>query len=111
MLEGKGVSEANGVRVSVSVGAGEELAVGWKGVSVTGGNDVLVGRLVSTGVGGIGVEVSVQAKELIMHIMKKKNLRFIREFCSPVRIIYPNDKEGISSYGQINIPVLGRGYY
>lgn len=84
--------------------------MGKKGVSVTGGKDVFVGRLVSTRVGGTRVDVGVQAKELIMHRMKKKNLHFIQEFCSPVRIIYPNDKEGISSYGQINIPVLGRGY-
>jgi hypothetical protein len=84
--------------------------VGKKGVSVTGEKDVFVGRLVSTRVAGTGVEVGVQAKELIIHRMKKKNLRFIREFRSPVRMIYPNDKEGISSYGQINIPVLERGY-
>jgi hypothetical protein len=75
------------------------VAVGKKGVSVTGGKDVFVGRLVSTRVGGTGVEVGVQAKELIIHRMKKKNFRFIREFCSPVRMIYPNDKEGISSSG------------
>ena len=84
--------------------------MGRKGVSVTGGKDVFVGMLVSTRVGGTEVEVGVQAKELIIHRVKKKNLRFIREFRSPVRMIYPNDKEGISSYGQINIPVLERGY-
>ena len=45
---------------------GEALAVGRKGVSVIGGNDVFVGRLVSTRVGDTGVEVRVQANELIM---------------------------------------------
>ena len=105
MLEGKGVSEANGVRVSVSVGVGEPVAVGWKGVSVTGGNDVLVGRLVSTEVAGTGVEVSVQAKEMRMPKSKKNGFRLISEIFSPVRILYPNEKEGNSLYRQIKIPV------
>ena len=40
--------------------------MGKKGVSVTGGKDVFVGRLVSTRVGGTGLEVGVQAKELML---------------------------------------------
>lgn len=84
--------------------------MGWKGVSVTGGNDVLVGRLVSTEVGGTGVEVSVQAKELRMAKSKKNGFRLIREIFSPVRILYSNEKEGNSFYGQIKNPRFERGY-
>ena len=80
-------------------------------MSVTGGNDVLVGRLVSTEVGGTGVEVSVQAKELRMAKSKKNGFRLIREIFSPVRILYSNEKEGNSFYGQTKKkPRFERGY-
>ena len=94
VLDGNGlaVSEASGVGVSVSVGAGKPVAVGRKGVSVTGGNDVLVGRMVSEGE-GTGVEVRVQANELMIQRIRKKGLRFIREICAPLRIIYPKEPE------------------
>ena len=92
MLDGKGlaVSEARGVGVSVSVEVGTPVADGRKGVSVTGGNDVLVGRRVSEGE-GTGVDVRVQANELMIQRIRKKGLRFILEICAPLRIIYPND--------------------
>jgi len=94
VLDGNGlaVSEARGVGVSVSVGAGKPVAVGRKGVSVTGGNDVLVGRMVSEGE-GTGVEVRVQANELMIQRIRKKGLRFILEICAPLRIIYPKEPE------------------
>ena len=83
VFNGKGVSEANGVRVSVSVGAGMAVAIDRKGVFVAGENDVLVGRLVSTGVGDTGVAVSVQAKELRMLKSKKNGFRLISVIFSP----------------------------
>lgn len=67
---------------------------------------MLVGRLVSTGVGDTGVEVSVQAKELRIAKSKKNGFRLISEIFSPVRILYPNEKEDNSFYEQIKIPVL-----
>ena len=67
-------------------------------MSVTGGNDVLVGRLVSTRVGGTAVGARVQANELRMHKIKIKDLHFIDEKSSPGRIIYPNGWEGNSPY-------------
>ena len=74
-------------------------------MSVTGGNDVFVGRLVSTSVGGTGVDVRVQANELMMHKIKIKGLRFINEKSSPGRILYPNGWESNSPKEQINITV------
>ena len=93
MLDGNGlaVSEARGVGVSVSVSAGEPVAVDRKGVSVTGGNDVFVGRLVSAKGEGTSVDVRVQANELMVQRIRKKDFRFIREIRAPLRIIYPND--------------------
>ena len=91
MLDGNGlaVSEAEGVGVSVSVGVGKPAAVGRKGVSVTGGNDVFVGRVVSGKGDGTGVDVRVQANELMIQRIRKKDFRFICEIRSPLRIIYP----------------------
>ena len=93
MLDGNGlaVSEARRVGVSVSVGVGESVAVGRKGVSVTGENDVFVGRLVPAKGEGTGVDVRVQANELMVQRIRKKGFRFIREIRSPLRIIYPID--------------------
>jgi hypothetical protein len=93
VLDGNGlaVSEARGVGVSVSVEVGTPVADGRKGVSVTGGNVVLVGRLVSAKGEGIGVDVRVQANELMIQRIRKKGFRFICGICSPLRIIYPND--------------------
>ena len=89
VLDGNGlaVSEASGVGVSVSVSSGEP--VGRKGVSVTGGNDVFVGRVVSGKGDGTGVDVRVQANELMIQRIRKKDFRFICEIRSPLRIIYP----------------------
>ena len=48
------------------MGVGEPVAVGRKGVSVTGENDVFVGRLVPAKGEGTGVDVRVQANELMV---------------------------------------------
>ena len=87
MLDGNGlaVSEARGVGVSVSLSAGEPVAAGRKSVSVTGGNDVFVGKLVSANGEGTGVDVRVQANELMMQRIRKKDFRFIREICAPLK--------------------------
>jgi hypothetical protein len=87
VLDGKGlaVSEGRGVSVNISVGVMETVcvAVGARGVLVTGANDVFVGRLVPTTVGGTGAEVKVQANEVITHKMEKTSFRLISEIQVP----------------------------
>ena len=69
VLDGNGlaVSVGGGVTVKVSVAVTETIsvAVRERGVSGPGRNAVFVGISVGTTVGGIGVEVSVQANEII----------------------------------------------
>ena len=92
VLDGSGlaVSEGRSVSVNVSVGVTEIVSVapGTKGVSVTGRNDVFVGTLVAVDVSGTGVDVNVQANDVMMHTLKIKGLRFIREI-----LLYPNNWE------------------
>ena len=84
------VSEGGGVSVNVLVGVTEtvSVALGTKGVSVIGGSDVFVGRLVAVEVGGTGVDVSVQANEVMMHKIKIIGFCFMREI-----LLYPNNGE------------------
>lgn len=97
VLDGNGlaVSDARGVSVNVSVGVTEtvSVAVGTSGVSVTGANAVFVSTLVAGERGGIGVDVNVQANEVVMHKIKIKGCRLIRKIYSPFRILYPNNCE------------------
>jgi hypothetical protein len=91
-----GVSEESGVAVKVSVVVmetvceGEAVAVGTRGVSVTAANDVFVGTLVWTRVGAMGVEVKVQANEVIMPRIEKISFRLMIEAMFLSRIIYSN---------------------
>jgi hypothetical protein len=83
VLDGIGlaVSDGRGVSVKVLVGVTEAVcvAVGARGVtvSVIGENAVFVGTLVSTNVGGMGVDVKVQANEVTIHKIKKIRFRRI----------------------------------
>jgi hypothetical protein len=91
VLEGNGlaVSVGRGVRVSLSVGVTDAKS----GVSVTSTNAVADGKVVSTKVGAIGVDVTVQANETRMLRIKKIVFRLITENCSPFRMISLNDEE------------------
>ena len=95
VLDGNGlaVSEAGGVVVKVSVDVTETVCGAVAAIVLTtGANDVLVGRLVSTKVGGIGVAVvNVQANDVSMHTMEKISFRLISQVYSPRRIIYLNN--------------------
>jgi hypothetical protein len=92
VLDGNGlaVSEGNAVsvRVAVGVAAVVPVAVGRRGVSVAGANEVFVGNLVSTDVDGIAVGVRLQAKEVRIHKSRKRGFRLICEI-----LLYPNDTE------------------
>ena len=76
------VSEGRGVSVNVSVGVTEivSVALGTKGVSVISRSDVFVGALVAVEVGGIGVDVKVQANDVMMHRIKKTGFLLINKF-------------------------------
>jgi hypothetical protein len=90
-LEGNrlAVPEGRGVSVKVSVDGTEIVWVALDAtVFVAGANDVFVGGLVSTNVGGIGVvEANEQAKEARIHKNEKISFRLIRQVNSPRRII------------------------
>jgi hypothetical protein len=89
---GNDVLDGNGLAVSVDVSVGVtetvSVALGTNGVSVIGGNDVFVGRLVAVKVDGTGVDVNVQANDVMMHKIKIKGFRLIREI-----LLYSNDSE------------------
>ena len=84
---GRDVLDGNGLAVSVNVSVGVTEAVsvgpGTKGVSVTGANDVFAGTMVSTTTGGMGVDVSVQAMDVMMHKIGKLSVRLMCEIGSP----------------------------
>jgi hypothetical protein len=96
-LDGNGlaVSVGRGGIVEVWVGVTEAacVAVAAKRVFVAGASNVFVGIGVSMNVSGIGVEVRVQANELIMPRIKIASFCLISEICSPLRIIYSHDRE------------------
>ena len=95
VLDGNGLAVSEGREVSVngSVGVTETVCVTiGASVSVTGANDVFVGRVVSPNEGGIGVvEVNVQANDEKIHRTEKISFRLISQVYSPRRIIYPNN--------------------
>jgi hypothetical protein len=75
------------------------VALGTKAVSVTGTNEAFVKISVSRKAGGTGVDVRVQVSELTTHRINKTGFGLISKISSPVRMIYPNDRQGNSSYG------------
>jgi len=78
---GLGVSEAGIVAVGVSVGVTEAVCEAVDAGKVA----VFVGRLVSTNVGGIGVDVKVQANEVMINRSEKTTFRRISEIYSLFR--------------------------
>ena len=60
-----------------------------RGVSVAGGNDVFVGISVATKVGGMGIDVRVQANDVRMHRIRKNDFRLINKLS--IRILYSNE--------------------
>jgi len=78
---GLGVSEAGTVAVGVSVGVTEAVCEAVDAGKVT----VFVGRLVSTNVGGIGVDVKVQENEVMINRTEKTTFRRMSEIYSLFR--------------------------
>ena len=81
-MDGNGlaVSVGSGVMVKVSVDVTDIVCVvvRERGVSSPGRNAVFVGISVGTNVGGTGVEVRVQANDVIIPRIKLKSFRLIQ---------------------------------
>ena len=82
---GLGVSEAGIVAVGVSVGVSVGVTEAVCEAVDAGKVAVFVGRLVSTNVGGIGVDVKVQENEVMINRSEKTTFRRMSEIYSLFR--------------------------
>jgi len=75
VFDGNGVADGKGVSVETSVGVTEAVSVGARGVNVfVSASAVLVGNLVST---GVGIDDELQANEVSINRIGKTSFRLI----------------------------------
>ena len=91
---GAGVSEGAGVSVAMSVGVAELVSVGTGGVTVTvsGEKAVFVGGSVKARVGGVGVNVELQAIEARINRIGKMSVRLIANYVLLLPLISSTSK-------------------